>query len=98
MTLNGETVKIKVVNLQKLWNFIVYDFYLKSYSQRKISLNFIKFEIQICKWLWIEETSKKKVVDLKKLWNFVLPPFEIVGHFGFSKFMDIIMHLDIHYI
>jgi hypothetical protein len=28
----------------------------------------------------------------------VLPPFLIIGCFGFSKFIDIIMHLDIYYI
>jgi hypothetical protein len=27
----------------------------------------------------------------------LLHPFQIVGHFDFSKFIDIIMHLDIHY-
>jgi hypothetical protein len=25
----------------------------------------------------------------------ILPPFQIVGRFGFSRFIDIIMHLDI---
>lgn len=28
----------------------------------------------------------------------VLPPFEIIDRFGFSRLIDIIMHLDIDYI
>jgi hypothetical protein len=30
--------------------------------------------------------------------SFLLPPFEIVGCFGFSRFIDIIMHLDVVYV
>jgi hypothetical protein len=28
----------------------------------------------------------------------ILPPFQIIYHFAFIKFIDIIMHLDIHYV
>jgi hypothetical protein len=30
--------------------------------------------------------------------NFVLPPFEIVSHFSFSRFIVFAIYLDIHYI
>jgi hypothetical protein len=45
MTSDGEMTKIKVIDLEKLWNFVVYNFfYLKSFSTSKCYLKF-NFEI-----------------------------------------------------
>ena len=45
MILNGETTKIKIVDLKTLWNFIVDNFDLKSSYQEKVCSNFQNFEI-----------------------------------------------------
>ena len=35
---------------------------------------------------------------IKSKITFIVHPFQIIGHFGFSRFIDITMHLDIHFV
>ena len=49
MTSDGETTKMKVVHLEKLYNLVVYNFFdLKSSCQGKLLLNFsnLKFKFE----------------------------------------------------
>ena len=68
MTSNGEIPKTKVVDLKKLYNFAVDNFFhLKSSIQGKLWLNFFTFEIQIPQSTSDGEMTKTKVVDVEKL-------------------------------
>jgi hypothetical protein len=63
-TSDEETAKIKFVDLEKLWNFVVDNFLIWNHfiNENKLS---------------DEQTIKTKVVDLEKLWNFVVENFFI---------------------
>jgi hypothetical protein len=45
MTSNGETTKTKVVDLKKLCNFVVENFFVEFIFSRKIMYEPLKFEI-----------------------------------------------------
>jgi hypothetical protein len=60
-----EITKIKVVDLEKLHNFIVDNLWFEIILLRKIMLLFIKFEIWIFKASSNREMITTKVVDLK---------------------------------
>jgi len=48
MTLHKKTAKIKVVDLEKLWNFVVDNFFsFEIILSSKTMFEFVKFEIQI---------------------------------------------------
>jgi hypothetical protein len=81
MTSNGGTFKIRVVNLEKLWNFVLYNLYFKWYCQWKTKFESLKFEIRILSMALNGETPKMKVEDLRKLWNFVVYNFLILMSF-----------------
>ena len=50
MTSFEKTVKMKVVDLEKLWNFVVDNFFhLKSSCHRKLCLNFSNLKFKFCK-------------------------------------------------
>jgi hypothetical protein len=79
--LNGKSTKIKVVELQKLWNFVVvYFFYLKSFRLSKIASEFVKFKMQILQTTWYGKSTKLKAVELQMLWNFIVDNFLIWIH------------------
>jgi hypothetical protein len=75
-----EITKIKVVDLEKLHNFIVDNLWFEIILLRKIMLLFLKFEIWIFKASSNREMITTKVVDLKKLCNFVVDNFFIWNH------------------
>jgi hypothetical protein len=44
-TSDGETAKIKVVDLEKLWNFVVDNFLIWNILSTKTTFEFLKFKI-----------------------------------------------------
>jgi hypothetical protein len=73
MISNGKTFKIKDIDLEKLWNFVVYNFFIWNHiGNEKISLNLSNMKFKYC-----TKSPKMKVVDLGKLWNFVVGKFLI---------------------
>jgi hypothetical protein len=75
---NGETFEIKVVDLEKLWNFVAYNIFVRKHIiNKKTTFESLKFEFQILETASKGETPKMKVVDLKTLWNFVVQPFNL---------------------
>jgi hypothetical protein len=44
---NKETINMKVVDPNKLWNFVVYTFSFEIILSMKIKFEYLKFEIQI---------------------------------------------------
>jgi hypothetical protein len=44
---NGETINMKVVDPDKLWNFVVYTFLFEIILSMKFKFESLKFEIQI---------------------------------------------------
>jgi hypothetical protein len=71
MISNGETTKTKVVDLEKLYTFIVDHFLFEIIKLRIIMSKFLIFEIQNFQTTSDGETTKTKVVDLEKLYIFV---------------------------
>jgi hypothetical protein len=47
---------------------------------------------------WPPRRPARFINEVQKKIFFVLPPFQILTHFGFSRFIDFTMHLDITYI
>jgi len=47
MTSFEKTIKMKVVDLEKLWNFVVDNFSFEIILSSKTTFKFLKFEIQI---------------------------------------------------
>jgi hypothetical protein len=47
MVSNGETLNMKVVDREKLWNFVVYKFLFEIILSLKSKIESLKFEIQI---------------------------------------------------
>jgi hypothetical protein len=73
-------IKIKVVDLQKLYNFVVETILIKLLLPRKNTSNFWNMKISICQETSNGETFKMKVVETEKLWNFVVNNFFIWNH------------------
>jgi hypothetical protein len=46
MVSNGETINMKVVDPEKLWNFVVYTFLFEIILSMKFKFESLKFEIQ----------------------------------------------------
>jgi hypothetical protein len=67
--------KTEVVDLEKLYNFVVDNFSFEIIYLKKIKFEFLTFEIQVFRTISDGETTKIKVVDLKKLYNFVANNF-----------------------
>jgi hypothetical protein len=65
-----EMIKIKVVDIEKLHNFVVDNFSSEDIFSGKTMFEFPEFKIWILKMNSNGETTKIKVVDLKKLHNF----------------------------
>ena len=75
---DDKKIKIKVVDLQKLDNFVVEIFSFELFFTTKSEFEFLKFE-----FFWSTsdgETTKMKFVDIKKLWNNVVDNFLIWNH------------------
>jgi hypothetical protein len=68
---------MKVIGLEKLYNFIVDNFSFEVILSRKTMFEFLKFKIKIFKMTSNGETTNTKVVVLKKLCNFVVDNFLI---------------------
>jgi len=68
MNSDGKTLNIKVVELQKLWNFVVHNFFIWNHlrSQNMVCIYQIwnKFKIQILQITSDEKTLNIKIVDL----------------------------------
>jgi len=45
MTLDGETTKTTVVDLEKLYNFVVDNFFIRNHLSKEITFQFLTFEI-----------------------------------------------------
>ena len=71
MTLDGQTIKTKVVDLEELYNFIVNNFFILNhlFKENYVWISHIlnsKFSNDL------ECRNDKKIVDLEKLYNFVV--------------------------
>ena len=75
MTSDEETHNIKVLDLEKLRNFVVHNFFIWIHLRLGYVFEFLKFEIQILQMISDKKTYNNKVVDLEKLWNFVVQIF-----------------------
>ena len=68
MTSDGKTLNIKVVEIEKLWNFVVHNFFIWNHlsSQNMVCIYQIwnKFKIQILQITSDEKTLNIKIVDL----------------------------------
>ena len=76
-------IKIKVVDLDQFYNFVVDDFFISNYlvPQNFVrSSNILKFKIQTIETKSYEKMTKIKVVDLDALYNFVFDIFSIWNH------------------
>ena len=69
--------QMKVVDLKKLWKFVVFKKKFEIILASKITFEFLKFEIQILQMASDEKTYNTKVVDLEMLWNFIVDNFLI---------------------
>jgi len=75
ITLSDEEMpKIKVVDLDEFYNFVVDDFCSRNHLlfQNLVWSFFLKFKIWIVQTKSHEKMTKMKVVDLEKLYNFVV--------------------------
>jgi hypothetical protein len=75
MILEGGVTKTKVVNLEKLCNFIVENFFIWNHLSNENYVWILIFEIQNFQMTSDGETTKTKLLDLKKLCNFELTTF-----------------------
>jgi hypothetical protein len=46
MNSNGETLDMKVLDPEKLWNFVVYNFFIWNHIVNEFKFECLKFEIQ----------------------------------------------------
>jgi hypothetical protein len=67
MILDREISKKKLVDLEKLCNYVVDNFSYEIIYAWKITFKFLTFEIQIFHMISDRETTKTKVIDLEKL-------------------------------
>ena len=75
--------KIKVIDLNDFYNFVVDDFFRWNHLHFQIfvwSCYVLKFKFYIVQIKSDEEMAKIKVVDLKNLWIFVVNNFSIWIH------------------
>jgi hypothetical protein len=78
MTLYDKTTKIKVVDLKKLWNFVVDNFFIWThFDSQKLNLSMPNLKFKFCKLTRMKKSAKMKVVELQKLFNFVVDKFFI---------------------
>ena len=73
--MDGDMTKTKVVDLKKLYNFVVDNFSFEIIYSGKTLFEFLTFEIWIFQMTLDGEMTKTKVVDLEKLYNFVVDNF-----------------------
>ena len=85
MISDEETHNIKVVDLEKLRNFVVHNFFIWIHLRLEYVFEFLKFEIQILQMTSDQKTYNIKVVDLEKLWNFVVQIFFYLNSFRASN-------------
>ena len=76
MTSNGKTTNTKVVDLEKLCNFVV-DNLFEIISPRKFTFEFLTFGIQNFETISDRESNKTKVVDFNNIYNFAVEKFSI---------------------
>jgi hypothetical protein len=56
MTSNGEPFKRKVVDIEKLWNVVIYNFFIWNHIvNEKLGLNFSNLKFKFCKWPRMEK-------------------------------------------
>ena len=60
-TSDGETTKIKVVDLEKLYNFVVDNFFIWNHCHRKLRLNFSNLKFEFFKRPRMEKQPKQKL-------------------------------------
>jgi len=75
--------KIKLVDLDELYNFHIHDFFIWNYIilQKFVqSFDILKFKIQTVQTKSVEKMTNMKVVDLDELHNFVFDIFCIWNH------------------
>ncbi len=78
--LYSKKAKVKVIDLDELYNFVVDDFSIWNHLLPKKYLNFLYFKIQILyssiKSGW-RKITKIKMVDLNEFYNFIFYSFFI---------------------
>lgn len=66
-------------------------------KQRKISLVHLAVEVELLSFKPVIEFISMDSVSRKPVSN-LFPPFQIVRHFDFSRYIVFAMHLDIHHV
>jgi len=79
--------KMKVVDLKKLYDFLVDNFLFEIFYQWKITFEVLTFEIWILQTTSDGETTKMKVVVLEKLCNFVVDNFFSWNHLSIENYV-----------
>jgi hypothetical protein len=82
---NEQMIKNKVVDLQKIYNFVVELFKFELILSTESAFGFLKFENLFFQTISNWETIKVKVVDLEKLYNFVVYNFFYMKSYCQSK-------------
>ena len=80
--------KIKVLDLDELFNFVVDDFFNWNhlvFENVVWSCHIFKFKFKLFKKCYIEKISKIKVIDLDKLYHFVVNDISIWNHLLFEN-------------
>jgi hypothetical protein len=85
--IDDQMTKLKVVDLEKLWNYVVDNFLIWNHLVKENYVwIFKKLKFEFLNDLgWTNR--KTKVVDLKKLWNFVVGNFLIWNHFVMENYV-----------
>jgi hypothetical protein len=95
---DGEVTKTKVIDIEKLCNFVVDNFFIWNHLSNENYVWFLKFKIWIFQMTSDGETPKIKVVDLKKLCNFVVHNFLIWNHLSNENYGWIFLHLKLKFL
>jgi len=82
---DGDATKTKVINLEKLCNFVVDNFFIWNHLSFKNYVWILTFEIQNFQTTSDGQMTKTKVVDLEKLCNFIVDHFFIRNHLSKKK-------------
>jgi len=62
MTSDGEATKMKVIDLEKLHNFVIDNFYIWNHLSKEIYVRiFSHFKFEILKWPRMEKRPKQKL-------------------------------------
>jgi hypothetical protein len=95
---DGEATETRVVDLEKLCNFVVDNLFIWNHLYNKNYVWFLKFKIWIFQITSDGETPKAKVVDLEKSCNFAVGNFFIWNHLAKENYGWIFSNLKLKFL